>query len=197
MGISVCYIWLYSLFYMQKPPRFGEKLREFDEAREESALAIYKEFISKKTRKCSLGNCEDLGNFTVFNLSNDTQGLHTKYGLKTQTRHFLSTEEAYFLACRRLIKQSPCEILKHSETFIHKILIYSFFKRKGISIPAKETSLNESLEQKLQISSEKLKPQKTLQIKNPDDLFESVPGEYYINCEGTYEKFKVDQWDFK
>lgn len=182
---------------MQKPPRFGEKIRGFDEAREELALAMYKEFITRKTAKNSLGDCEDLGNFTVFNLGHDTQGLHTKYGLKTQTKHFLSAEEAYFLACRRLIKQSPCDILKHSLTFIHKILIYSFFKRKGINIPAKETSLNEALEQQLQISSEKLRPQKSLKIKNPDDPFESTPGEFYINCEGTYEKFQVDQWDFK
>lgn len=182
---------------MQKPPRFGEKIGEFDRDRESSALEVYKEFVNRKGKKKSLGLCKDLANCCVFGLENDCQGLHTKYGLKTPTQHYLSAEETFFLACRQLVKQSPIEILKNSEIYIQKILIYSFFKRKGLNIPAKDTSLCDALDTSLQISSEKLKNGKNWQIKNPDDSFDPLPGEYYLNCEGSYEKFQIDVWDFK
>lgn len=182
---------------MQKPPRFGEKIAEFSEHRERLALEAYQEFVSRKGKKRALGLCKDLGNCCVFGLEGDSQGLHTKFGLKTPTQHYLSAEETFFLACRQLVKQDPVEILRNSGIHIQKILIYSFFKRKGLNIPAKDTSLCEALEINLQISPEKIKNGKMWQITNPDDLFNPVPGEYYINCEGSYEKFQINVWDFK
>lgn len=180
---------------MQKPPRFGEKISFFDEKRESESFELYKEFISRKYYKSSASVCEDLANFSVFNVVKDSQGLHGKFGLKTSTFHYLSVEETYFLATRKIIGMNPAEILKNTHVFLQKILLYSFFKRKGAHIKTKDTSLLQAMEIHLELSPKKLQDSNPLTIRFPDDKVDQVPGDYYIDCESSFEKTRIQSWN--
>src|SRR5574343_563152 len=103
---------------MQKPPRFGEKITVFDENRERDSIDAYKEFVSRKYVKNNFSICEDLANFSVFNVVKDPQGLHGKFGLKTKDFHYLAVEETFFLATRKIINLNPTEILKNTHVFL-------------------------------------------------------------------------------
>ena len=180
---------------MQKPPRFGEKINFFEEKRESESFELYREYISRKYNKSSISDCEDLANFSVFNVVKDSQGLHSKFGLKTSTFHYLSVEEAYFLSTRKIISVNPADILKNTHVFLQKILLYSFFKRKGAHIKPKDTSLLEAMEIHLGLSSKKLQDGKPLTIRFPDDKVDQTPGDYYIDCESTFEKTRIQTWN--
>jgi hypothetical protein len=182
---------------MQKPPRFGEKITRFDEEREKKALDLYKEFISRPYNRKSGSLCLDLSNFSVFNVVQDSQGLHNKFGLKSSTFHYISAEEAFFLSTRKQLNLNPTELLKNTHIFIQKILLYSFFKRKGGHIKAKDTSLPEALSSHLALSSPKLEKSIPPTIKSPEDRLDLTPGDFFITCETSFEKLQIKKWDFK
>ena len=181
---------------MQKLPKFGERLMNFDSQREEESWNKLKEFLTrtKKIKKQAL--CEEVADYDSFKILKDTQGLSKSFGTFMESCHYISPEEAFYLSSKKIINVSPITILMNTQVFIQKILLYSYFKRKGLYISVNETSLFESLNKNFGFTKKRRtkNDENSIKIVNPDETCVMEEGEFYIYKNGVFDKIKIELW---
>ena len=97
---------------------------------------------------------------------------------------------------------NPLAILTNTPVFLQKILLYSYFKRKGIQVTAGDTTLYEALNKNLGHPIKKskltdLNKQQQIKIKRVDDIIDLQEECSYVYSNGIFEKIMIKSWDPK
>jgi hypothetical protein len=181
---------------MQKIPKFGERIGNYDPVREEDCYKKLKEFLSRNKPLKKTSECEETQG--LHKIIEDCHGLHTQYGKKIESGHYISPEEAFYLSTKRIINSSPVSILLNTQILLQKVLIYSYFKRKGMNINNK-TSLVETLNKNFGIPRKNAKNNlgsvPNVCIKSPDEVIDTSIQTVYINQCESFVLVQIDPWD--
>ena len=185
---------------MQKLPKFGEKVRNFDVEKEEGALAMLREFLTREGARKKVSECEADNDWEMIKVNKDCNGLKHQYGAHHCSQYYLSPEEAFYLSTRKVINISPVSVLMNSQVITQKILLYSYLKRKGVEINVNRTTLAEAFQKYFGETRKFQKPDYTEdlggeRIKKADEILELCLGETYVYSDGVFEKIKISAWD--
>lgn len=179
---------------MQKLPKFGERLSCYDQSREEASYAKYTEFIQRGSEKPPPNICEIAFDSCAIQVLNTKTSLIHSYGLSYNSSFYLSPEEAFFLSTRKLINTNALSLLHETPIFIHKILIFSYFKRKNFSTPPLPSSLPNTLQTYTGRPTKLLSQNQEILIKNPDDQVDLSQKSCFISDFSSYEKLTITPW---
>lgn len=177
---------------MQKLPKFGERGFEYDAERENECDAKVLEFIMRGEGRNKTSECEVMWEWEAFKVLRDRTGIFHNFGQSHDGSLYLSSEEAFFLATRRLISIEPSKILYSSQARWHNILFYSYCKRKGI---VSATSLAEALNKNCGSSRKVQKGVESTEIKSADDALDLSKQVVHVEADGEFKKVCVRRWN--